>query len=46
VLIFHGVQTVVTDFLILVLPMPQLWQLKLPLKRKLEVTSILALGAL
>ena len=37
---------VFTDFLILVLPMPQLYNLQKPLKQKLEIMAVFSLGGL
>ena len=37
---------VVSDFTILILPMPSLWKLQMPLKRKILTTAIFATGSL
>ena len=37
---------VITDFAILILPMPSLWKLQMPLKRKILTTAIFATGFL
>lgn len=42
----HGGQNVVTDFLILLLPAPQVWKLKMARWRKVQVTGIFLLGGL
>lgn len=39
-----GVFNVVSDFAILILPMPCVWRLSLPLKKKVLMTMIFATG--
>ena len=41
-----GIFNVVSDFVIWLLPMPSVWKLKLPLKRKLLMTFIFGAGFL
>ena len=41
-----GVFNVISDFAILILPMPCLWKLRMPLKKKLLMTAIFATGFL
>ncbi|KAI9876590.1 MAG: hypothetical protein M1830_006168 [Pleopsidium flavum] len=43
-IIFHGSQNVVTDFLILCLPIPLVWKLNMATSRKVQVTGIFMLG--
>ena len=43
---FHAVFNVVSDFLILLLPLPSVWKLQLPCKKKILITSIFATGIL
>jgi hypothetical protein len=41
-----GIPNIVLDFLILLLPLPLLWKLKMPLNRKLLVVGVFVLGYL
>ena len=41
-----GTFNVFTDLVILILPMPMVWNLRLPLRQKIAVTGIFATGAL
>ena len=41
-----GAQNVVTDFALLLLPMPLVWNLQIPRHRKIEVSAMFALGGL
>ena len=41
-----AVFNVFSDFLILILPMPCVWRLQLPLKKKILITMIFAAGLL
>ena len=45
-IIVHGTQNVVTDFVLLCLPMPLVWRLNMAVTRKIQVSSIFVLGAL
>ena len=45
-IIIHGSQNVVTDFMLLCLPMPLVWRLNMATTRKIQVSGIFALGAL
>ena len=45
-IIIHGVQNVITDFMLLCLPMPLVWRLNMATTRKIQVSGIFALGAL
>ena len=45
-LIASSVLNVVTDFLLLVLPLPILWRLQISMERKLELIGIFLLGGL
>ena len=38
--------SVLSDFTILILPMPLIWDLQMPTKRKLELTAVFGLGVL
>lgn len=42
----YGSQNVVTDFVLLFLPMPLVWRLNMATARKIQVSGILVLGAL
>lgn len=42
----YGLQNVVTDFVLLFLPMPLVWRLNMAKARKIQVSGILVLGAL
>jgi len=44
--IIFAVCNVLTDFIILILPMPLLWGLKQPLEQKLKLMAMFALGGL
>ena len=41
-----GVFNVISDFVILILPMPCVWKLRMPLKKKILMTAIFATGFL
>ena len=41
-----GIFNVISDFAILILPMPCVWKLQMPLKKKILVTAIFATGFL
>ena len=41
-----GIFNVISDFAILILPMPCLWRLRMPLKKKVLMTTIFATGFL
>ena len=41
-----GVFNVISDFAILILPMPSVWKLQMSLKRKMLMTAIFATGLL
>ena len=41
-----AIQNVVTDIVILCLPLPILWKLKMTMERKLQLTGLFALGGL
>lgn len=43
---FHGAQNIVTDFVLLVLPMPLVWRLKMATIHKTQVSGIFVLGGL
>lgn len=45
-LIIHASQNVITDFMLVFLPMPLVWRLKMTTTRKIQVSGIFALGAL
>ena len=45
-LILHGSQNVVTDFVLLCLPMPLVWKLHMRTSRKVQVSAIFILGGL
>jgi hypothetical protein len=42
----NAAASVVTDFLILLVPIPMVWQLQMPTGQKLAVSSIFLLGGL
>ena len=42
----HGYCNIITDFALLVLPLPLVWNLQMTLKKKLSVATIFATGAL
>lgn len=42
--ILSGAGNVVTDCLILILPLPVLWRLQMPLKKKLRCVSVFGVG--
>ncbi|KAI0481927.1 hypothetical protein GGR56DRAFT_162060 [Xylariaceae sp. FL0804] len=41
----NAIGTLVTDFIILLLPLPSLWKLKLPMAQKLALNGIFSIGA-
>ena len=45
-IVIHAWHTVVTDFVLLCLPMPLVWRLNMSRTRKIQVSGIFALGAL
>ena len=45
-IIIHGSQNVVTDFVLLCLPMPLVWKMHMRISRKLQVSAIFILGGL
>ena len=44
--IVNGVFSIITDFWILLSPMPVIWHLQMPVKRKIAVTAVFAAGLL
>lgn len=44
--IMNSVSNIVTDFIILLLPLPVIWRLKLPRNQKLALTGVFGLGFL
>ena len=42
----HGLHNIITDFMLLFLPMPLVWRLNMTRMRKIQVSGIFALGAL
>lgn len=42
--VIQGVGSVVTDVLLVFLPLPAVWSLQMPLKRKIAVTSMFMVG--
>lgn len=42
----NGVASVVTDFLILLTPIPMVWSLHMPVEKRLSILGIFALGGL
>lgn len=46
VMLFQGILMFVTDIVIMALPMPLLWRLKLPLRQRLQIVVLFGLGAL
>ena len=45
-IVIHGFHNIVTDFVLLILPMPLVWRLKMTRTRKIQVSGIFALGGL
>ena len=45
-LLFTAIFNMITDFAILILPMPSIWKLQMPKKRKIMVTAIFGTGSL
>ena len=45
-IVIHGVHAVVTDLMLLILPMPLVWRLHMTRTRKIQISGIFALGAL
>lgn len=45
-IIVQGVANVVSDFYLLVVPLPAVWDLKLPLKKRLGILAIFGTGSL
>ena len=45
-MIIGGVQNIVTDLVILCLPLPVLWNLQMAKQRKKQLTGVFALGGL
>lgn len=41
-----SVPNIVTDLIMLLLPMPVIWRLKLPTKQKIALTGVFLLGSL
>ena len=41
----NGIFNVISDFAILILPMPCLWKLRMPLKKKILVITVFATGS-
>lgn len=44
VVVIQGVGSVVTDFYLLILPLPAVWSLQMPIKRKIAVSSMFMVG--
>ncbi len=42
--VIQGVGSVVSDLFLLILPLPAVWKLNMPIKRKLAVSSIFLVG--
>ena len=42
----HGFCNVITDFALLVLPLPMLWKLQMNVRKKLSIVAIFATGSL
>ena len=38
--------SIVSDFIILILPIPLVWALQMPTRRKIEITTVFAMGLL
>lgn len=43
---YNGIANLAIDFLILLLPLPMVWRLKAPVRQRIELTGIFALGLL
>ncbi|RYP77945.1 hypothetical protein DL771_000804 [Monosporascus sp. 5C6A] len=44
IVVLQGVGNVVTDFFLLILPLPAVWALQMPLRRKLAVSAMFLIG--
>lgn len=44
IVVLQGVGNVVTDVVFLILPLPAIWALQIPLKRKIAVSSMFLVG--
>lgn len=44
IIVVQGIGNVVTDFYLLILPLPAIWTLQMPLRRKLAVSAMFLVG--